>query len=88
MKNKYFLKELLVFSLTSIVLVYCFMTFLNGFLTEKRLNYEEQIGIHAVNLMYRFDTIFDRKASGYRKKSTKFYRKSVCSKKSLSQAER
>ena len=59
MKNKYFLKELLVFSITSIVVVYCFMTFLNGFLTAKRLKYEEHIGIRAVNLMYDFDTIFD-----------------------------
>lgn len=59
MKNKYFLKELLVFSLTVSIVVYCFMTFLNGFLTAKRLNYEEQLGIHAVNLMYDFDSIFD-----------------------------
>lgn len=59
MRNKPFFKELLVFSLTAMVVVSSFMTFLNGFLTTKRLAYKEQLGIYAVNLMYDFDTLFD-----------------------------
>ena len=59
MRNKPFLKELLVFSLTAMVVASSFMTFLNGFLTTKRLAYKEQLGIYAVNLMYDFDTLFD-----------------------------
>lgn len=59
MKNKHLMRELILFSLTSMVVVYSFMTFLNGYLTNKRLYFEEYLGNHAVHLMYDFDNIFD-----------------------------
>ena len=57
--NKQFIKELFIFMLVLTIATYSIMTLLNTYSAIKKAQYEEYIGIRAVNLMYDFDSIFD-----------------------------